>query len=344
VRRQPKPHFKKSHKAWYVNLNGKQVRLASEEEGKERAMEVYYQVMAGRLPPQQDQCAATILYRFLQHHENSPASTRRFYSRPVRSFIDFIGPALRVSDVQVYHVENWLNEYHRVKKTKGGKPTGKETSSTYRHNLVRAVKSGFQWAEDKGYIAKSPVRKVKVPPQYSRGDDAYLEPEQWAKVLTCEDTSLLELLVVMYETGCRPQEARRVASHHYDRAAKCWEFPVVESKGKREKRIVLLSDRAFEICQRLALKHPDGPIFRNHRGKPWTATSLDRECAKLSGKLGFRVTPYMIRHTFATRKIIEGVDLVTIATLMGHVDLKMLMRIYQHVRRRGEHLRKALGA
>jgi len=51
MKRQPKPHFKKSHKAWYVNLNGKQVRLASEEEGHDKAMEVYYGVMAGRLSP-----------------------------------------------------------------------------------------------------------------------------------------------------------------------------------------------------------------------------------------------------------------------------------------------------
>ena len=76
-------------------------------------------------------------------------------------------------------------------------------------------------------------------------------------------------------------------------------------------------------------------------GRPpaWTGSAPD-----YPAKLGFRVTPYMIRHTFATRKILEGVDLVTIATLMGHVDLKMLMKTYQHIRRRGEHLRKALGA
>ena len=56
VRRQPKPHYKASHRAWYLNFNGKQIRLASEEEGKEKAMDVYYQVMAGRLP----------LFKFLQ--------------------------------------------------------------------------------------------------------------------------------------------------------------------------------------------------------------------------------------------------------------------------------------
>jgi site-specific recombinase XerD len=38
-------------------------------------------------------------------------------------------------------------------------------------------------------------------------------------------------------------------------------------------------------------------------------------------KVGFNICPYAIRHTFATDVIVRGVDLQTIATLMGHVDL-----------------------
>ncbi len=47
MKRQTKPYFKKSHKAFYVNLNGKPIRLASEAEGREKAMEAYFRVMAG---------------------------------------------------------------------------------------------------------------------------------------------------------------------------------------------------------------------------------------------------------------------------------------------------------
>jgi integrase len=347
AKRQPKPFFKKSHRAWYLNLNGKQIRLAGEEKGHDKAMEVYYSVMAGRLPPRQDQTAATILHRFLKAHESSPASTRRFYARPIRSFIDYIGHALRVSDVQVYHVENWVAERHQYRRLKSGKRTDKPTSSSYRHNLVRAVKTAFKWAEDKGYIAKSPVAKVKVPRQYARGVEAYIPPEKWQKVVETAEGELLDLLVVMHETGCRPQEVRRVETRHFDREDKRWVFPVEESKcGEQtdQERVVYLTDRAFEICQRLALKHPDGPMFRNERGQPWGTTMLAGRCGRLSEKVGFKVTPYSIRHTFATEKIIAGVDLVTITTLMGHVDMKMLVKIYQHVSARPDHLRKALGA
>jgi len=144
----------------------------------------------------------------------------------VRSFIDFIGLSLRVSDVQVFHVESWLSECHRFKKTKHGKPTSKETSSTYRHNLVRAVKTAFKWAEDKGYIQQSPASKVKLPRQYARGMDAYIPPAKWQQAETTAVGELLDLLVVMHETGYRPQEVRCVESRHFDRENKCWVFPV----------------------------------------------------------------------------------------------------------------------
>lgn len=59
-------------------------------------------------------------------------------------------------------------------------------------------------------------------------------------------------------------------------------------------------------------------------------------------KLGFPVTAYALRHSFATDKIVEGVDLVTIATLMGHQDLKMLQKHYQNIKNRPEYLRETL--
>jgi site-specific recombinase XerD len=49
-----------------------------------------------------------------------------------------------------------------------------------------------------------------------------------------------------------------------------------------------------------------------------------------------------LRHSFATEAIIRGVDVPTIAKLMGHANTDMLMRIYQHVSKREDHLREGL--
>ena len=83
-------------------------------------------------------------------------------------------------------------------------------------------------------------------------------------------------------------------------------------------------------------------MFRNSDGTHWTRYTFGTRLYRASKKLGFHVCPYAVRHTFATDAIIRGVDLQTIASLMGHVDLKMLSRIYQHIKRRSDHLRAGL--
>jgi integrase/recombinase XerC len=349
IMRRPEPYYKKSHHAWYVNLNGRPRRLASEAEGEEAAYTKYDKLMAGRQPVAHDDPVGGLLDRFLEHHKSKSAdATFQFYRHALDSFAHYIGPKLRLSDLKPFHVYDWIDRNHRTikKATKRGiVDTGKPTTDNYRRNLIRAVKAAFRWAERREYIDRSPVRYVELPPARSR--DVYLMPEQWdkliAKVAKARDGGcLLDILMVMKETGCRPQEVRRVEDRHFKREDRCWEFPVAESKGKKEKRVVLLTDKAFDICQRLALKHPEGPLFRTSAGKPWSRRTLSFRLYRLSGKLGFNICPYAIRHTFATDAIVRGVDLQTIATLMGHVDLGMLSRIYQHIKRRSDHLRAGL--
>ena len=353
--RRPKPYYKKSHHAWYVNIHGRPIRLASEAEGEEAAYTQYDKLMAGSQPIAHDTPVVDLLDRFLEHHQSESAdATYQFYRNALDSFAHYIGPKLRLTSLKPFHVYEWIKRDHKTAKRatqKGVVDTGKPTTDNYRRNLIRAVKAAFRWAEECEHIDRSPIRHVKLPSARSR--DVYLTPEQWDKIVAIVSKArdggcLLDLITAMKETGCRPQEARRVEARHFDRDGRCWVFPVDESKGKRDKRVVLLTDKAFEICQRLALKHPDGPIFRTSAGKPWTRGAFSYRLYRLSQKLKFEICPYAIRHCFATDAIIRGVDLQTIATLMGHTDLKMLSKVYQHIKRRSDHLRaglnKAVGA
>jgi integrase len=321
-----RPYYKKSHKAWYVNLNGHPIRLANEDGA---ARDKYNTLI---LPVDK---AVELVQRFLDYHKtNSALGTYAFYTKALDPLCRNIGPALRVSDLRPYHITQWID-------------TIKPKSDNYKRNLIRAVKACFKWAEDQEYIEQSPLRKVKVPPAASRGDEAYLLPDQWDKLIkfaseSQDNGALLDILTVMKETGCRPQEVRKVEARHFDRNGRCWVLPKAESKGKKEARVIHLSDKAFEICQRLAFKYSEGPLFRNSNGNPWHTQVLDGRCYRLSQRLGFRVTPYSIRHTFATDAIIKGVDLQTIATLMGHADLNMLSKVYQHIRKRSDYIKEGL--
>jgi integrase len=205
---------------------------------------------------------------------------------------------------------------------------------------MQSVKTMLKWGVDQGYIPESPLANMKVPTATSRGDEAYLTPEKWAKISQhLVEGHLWDLLTFLHETGCRPKEARQLEARHLN--DRCVILPAEEAKGKREPRVIHLTDRAYIIFRRLAMKHPKGPIFRLQSGL-WTAQLLSYRCKQLSKKLGFHFTPYSLRHSFITNAILQGVDITTLAVLAGHSDIKMISRVYSHLQKRDSHLQEAL--
>ncbi len=140
---------------------------------------------------------------------------------------------------------------------------------------------------------------TEFPRDVPRGHDAYLMPAEWERVLgSVRVGPFQDFLAILKETGCRPSEAASVESQWFNRHGRCWEFPVEKSKGKLESRVVHLNKRAMEICQRVVLKFPEGPMFRTRLGTFWRRGSLNKRCRNLARKLGLRVTTYSVRHTF----------------------------------------------
>ena len=57
--------------------------------------------------------------------------------------------------------------------------------------------------------------------------------------------------------------------------------------------------------------------------------SLDKQHIVTVRNLGYKFRLYDCRHTFATRAVESGVDLVVLASILGHSSLRMVMR-YSH--------------
>lgn len=91
------------------------------------------------------------------------------------------------------------------------------------------------------------------------------------------------------------------------------------------------------------------PPTKREKGvvKPKGEKELLREARKkltikAAKKLGTKYALTAIRHSFATRLLEAGVDHITVAALMGHVDATMLSRVYSHVGERTDFLREEL--
>lgn len=118
-------------------------------------------------------------------------------------------------------------------------------------------------------------------------------------------------------------------------------FPAEEAKGEVEPRVIYLVDQAETILRRLAQRHPTGVLFRNSKGNPWTKDSIKCRLTRISKKVGFRVIAYGARHSFATDALVKGgIDPISTAHLMGHRDTSMVAKVYSHIAKNPEFLRR----
>jgi integrase len=284
-----------------------------------------------RLPAQQ-----LIAFYLDWAKENRGERTYGFYREHLLSFADSIEAKLKVWDVKPFHVSAWLRKSYSTNRR-----TGRPISDTHKQNAVRSVKRCFKWAADEGYISHSPLAKVKGFP--SRRRETYLTPDQFDRLLTeIRDNEFRELVLLMRLTGCRPQEARSAEARHVDAINRCLDFPREESKGQRDRRVILLTDDAFEIIERRVERYPRGPLFRNRRGIEWTKDAVIQRFKHISARVNFSVSAYSIRHAWATDALAKGVPIQFVAKLMGHKGTRMLMEVYNDLELKKDELRHAL--
>jgi site-specific recombinase XerD len=153
------------------------------------------------------------------------------------------------------------------------------------------------------------------------------------------DAAILETL---YSTGLRVSELVGLNRAQVDLKRK--EF-MVRGKG-RKTRIVFLSDRAADIISKYLAARSDNfdPLFLNYRhskkqdditlGEKRRLSTvmvefLVRTYARRAGIIK-KVTPHILRHSFATEMLINGADIRSVQEMLGHASITTT-QIYTHL-------------
>ena len=257
-----------------------------------------------------------------------------WYNTGLSSFCRSIPKDLKVCDLRKWHVLNWVDErYPRVGPNKKAART--------RHGMLYCVQRVFNWACDTDRLTANPLARLKKPKKTPR--EGYLMPEQFEKLAAkVHDRPFRDFLLTLRHTGCRPIEARTVEAVHFHPAERCWLMPNIGhgevDEDASQMRRVPLNQMMMELTARLAKEHPTGPLFRNADGNAWTKDALHCRFYRLQIVLKFKVTSYMVRHTFITDCIMRDIPLPVIADWVGHRDMKMILEVYQHVKRRRQEM------
>jgi integrase/recombinase XerD len=142
------------------------------------------------------------------------------------------------------------------------------------------------------------------------------------------------LLMLLYSAGLRVSEVVRLRPEDLDRDRGL--LRVREAKGRKD-RYTLLSDRAYRAVRRHNLVRPESPwLFPGGRpGTHLNVRSVQKVVRAAGHKAGVlkKVTPHVLRHSFATHLLETGTDIRHIQMLLGHASTKTT-EIYTHVSRR----------
>ena len=147
---------------------------------------------------------------------------------------------------------------------------------------------------------------------------------------------LQDVATLMVETGARPEEICRLKCENINLDQGYLSIPFGKTKAARRK--IPLSARAYAVLEKRIAEAEGDYIFAGGRNGDDTSRPIVKlnnahyGALKRAKKVNasfkhFRL--YDLRHTFATRAAEAGVDLVTLAAMLGHSRVQMVMR-YAH--------------
>lgn len=173
------------------------------------------------------------------------------------------------------------------------------------------------------YAIERPRKESKLPKVISK--------EEVVDII--ENTNNLKhrgIVQLLYGSGLRQSELLNLRIKDID--SKRMLVRVEGSKGNKD-RLTLLSKTALKDLRKYYIKYePELFLFEGKKGTKYSAASVLKivKAAAEKARIRTRVTPHVLRHSFATHLLEAGTDLRQIQVLLGHGSSKTT-EIYTHV-------------
>jgi integrase len=192
---------------------------------------------------------------------------------------------------------------------------------------LAVLKSLFNRCRDDLRIYEGPTPRIKLLKE-SSGRLRFLEPDEETRLLEAAAEPLRTIILVGIHTGLRiKSEALALQKTDVDLARGFLTVPAAYAKNGRT-RTVPLNSTVRAALARLE-KAPGALVFAKRNGTPLRSIRKPfRTACEAAGLEG--VSPHTLRHTFASKPAMSGVDPATIQELGGWRSLVMVQR-YTHL-------------
>ncbi|HMQ96100.1 MAG TPA: tyrosine-type recombinase/integrase [Candidatus Saccharibacteria bacterium] len=261
------------------------------------------------------------------------------YTRYLERLVEFAGDITvdKITTEIIRKYRLWLNRYQN--------DNGEELSTiTQTYHLIAL--RGFLNYLAKRDIASLSAEKIELP-KVVRKQVTFLSAEEINRLLdaipddgavtSLRDKAIVELL---FSSGLRVSELVSLDRDHIN--TKRREF-MVRGKGQKD-RPIFISQKAAHIIEEYLAKRADTlpalflNVSRNNTGgtsgnyRRLSTRSVQRMVSKYAKLAGItkHVTPHTMRHSYATDLLMNGADIRSVQTMLGHSDISTT-QVYTHV-------------
>ena len=361
--RSPRPWYRKHDDWWMVQIDGKQVKLAKGRRNRQQAEHKFHELMLQRgknpAPESGEHTVASIIEAYLTHARTRYAS-RTYYER--RRYLQLFAEAhgwrkVNDRDCLPLHLTSWLDAHPDWQ------------SDWTLNQIVNVIQRPFNWAARQRLIAANPFRGVTHRPGEPRRPltDAEFQAllrvtSVWAKRRRYQKprpsdvkkrkhpsvgARFRQLLIFLRFTGARPGEACRLkwVDIDLDKAViVLHQHKTSRTQRVKKPRVIPLTPVVLKLLIHIRRRQDPGDrVFLTHRKTPWNRSNLSLRIRRAREVAGIPEDAklYGLRHGFGTRAVVNGVDLKTLAELMGHTTTRMTEH-YVHLAGQQPHLADAM--
>jgi len=255
----------------------------------------------------------------------------------------------QIEEVEVDDISAWFAHLRSTPAARG-KVRSERTVQTY----ARSARAFFHWLVRRGIVEHNPFDRVAFP-KVGRPLIQTITTEEFEKLLLAcapphetgpfaEQAAVRNraVLWLLYDTGIRVSELINLRVSDVDRKKG---VVTVMGKGSKERRIALGQNCLRNLAYYLDKHRPDeveladwgsageDHLFLSETRQPLTKNGMEMLFKRLrtrAGITGKRISPHILRHTFAMNYLIKSNDPFGLQELLGHEDLTTLLN-YIHM-------------
>lgn len=289
-----------------------------------------------------------LLLDFIEHLEvegGRSAKTAENYKLYIERFVEFS------DDIQVEKITSEIIRKYRLWLNRYKNDQNEELATITQSYHLIALRGFLHYLSSRDIPSLSPDKIVL--PKVARKQVTFLYRDEINRILEKIDTSVEQglrdqsIVELLFSSGLRVSELTRLDRDHVN--TKRREF-MVRGKGQKD-RPVFISKIAADHIEKYLETRTDTlpPLFISYSRnatpetsgnyRRLTARSIQRilsHYARLAG-ITKHVSPHTMRHSYATDLLMNGADLRSVQSMLGHSNISTT-QVYTHVT--DEHLRE----